>query len=590
MVAEPFSAIEGDVVDANGQPVAGALVSAWSHLNVQKVDPAHDETSDEHGHFHFASLPPRRYAVTATFPGKTGAYRGGLDVVPNAPPIRVALCLTGASTTIEGTVRDETGAPAAGVRMIAASDDDHEDEVYVTRGDAQGHYSFTLPAGSVYYVLADAPPRSRKYVRIKPGVHVADLSLDAPPAPRPSNEEIAAWLQSHATALAPGRDLDPAQARAFDTLVGDAPLVAMGEATHGSAEFPDWRRRVFETLAQDKGFTVYAGEVGWPDAIALDDYVVNGHGDAVDAIHALTGWVTETTETLALVKWMRTFNADPRHTRKVHFEGFDVYTPHAVPLILSYLAKVDRTVRDEAQATLVPFADVGCDNTYPALPDEKRAQVEKSVDALLARFDERHGSYAAKSGEEEWARARQLVRIVQEAQVSYVNFEARDAQMVENIGWLVRHHPAGTRFVLFAHNDHISAVSADLRDMGERLRKEWGRGYVTIGFAFGEGGFLALDWTNGKQSNDLRSFTLGRAAEDTFDGALGLAKLPAFVVDVRAADGPMGAWLRSPQRVHSIGTDFWGNEGVGVLAPSRSFDAILYVDHVSPIHRLPPAK
>ncbi len=169
--------------------------------------------------------------------------------------------------------------------------------------------------------------------------------------------------------------------------------------------FPDWRRRVFEALVRDKGFTVYAVEVGWPDALALDDYVVNGRGDPVAAIHALTTWKDETTETLALVTWMRAYNADPKHARKVHFEGFDVYTPHAVPRILSYLAKVDPSASDEARATLAPFADVGCDSTYPALPEEKRAQVTKAVDALMTRTDAKHGVYAAKSSEEEWVRA-----------------------------------------------------------------------------------------------------------------------------------------------------------------------------------------
>jgi erythromycin esterase len=473
--------------------------------------------------------------------------------------------------------------------VIAPSDGDNENEVYVTRADAHGYYSFALPAGSVYYVIADSPPRSRKYVRVKPGSHLADLALDAPPAPRPSNDAIVAWLRSRATPLTPDGDLDPGQARALDALVGDAPLVAMGEATHGSAEFADWRRRVFETLVRDKGFTVYAVEVGWPDALALDDYVVTGRGDPVHAIHALTTWKDETTETLSLVSWMRAYNADPKHAKKVHFEGFDVYTPSAVPLILAYLAKVDPAAKEEAHATLAPFADVGCDTTYPTLPEEKRAQVTKAVDALVARFDEKHGTYAAKSSEEEWARARQLVRIVQQAETSYVDWESeRDPQMAENVGWLVRHQP-GTKLLLDAHSGHVSAV-ANLRDLGERLRKEWGRGYVPIGFAFGEGGFLALDRTNGKHSNDLLPFALGRAPEDTFDGALGLAKFPAFLVDLRATDGPVGAWLRSPQRAHSIGTDFWGNDGFITLDPSRSFDAILYVDHVSPIHPLPSAK
>src|SRR6185437_13987331 len=180
------------------------------------------------------------------------------------------------------------------------------------------------------------------------------------------------WLRGHATPLTGGRDLDDAGARAFGAIVGDAPLVGMGEATHGSAEFPEWRRRVFQALVRDKGFTVYAAEVGWADAFALDDYIVNGRGDPRAAIRGLLTWKDETEETLALVTWMRSYNTDPSHTNKLHFEGFDVFTPHAVPALTAYLRQVDPGAVAEAEKALAPFVGVDADQTYPALPADAR--------------------------------------------------------------------------------------------------------------------------------------------------------------------------------------------------------------------------
>jgi erythromycin esterase len=581
-------ALEGDVVGPDGERVAGALVSAWSHFALDTRDEAHDVASSAEGRFRFASMRPGRYAVTATATGLAAAYSGVIVVRENTTPIHVVLRLGRGGATIEGTVRDEHGEPAAGARIVAPAETENEDEVYVTRADARGRYALTLPLlrdGDGFFVVADAPPHPRAYVRIDAGPHVVDLALRPPPAPRPADDVIEAWLRARATALDPSAGLDPAAARAFAAIAGAAPLVAMGEATHGSAEFPEWRRRAFEALVE-QGFTVYAAEIGLPDALALDDYVVSGRGDMLAAIRALHTWKDETTETVALVTWMRAYNSLPSHARKVHFAGYDVYTPGAVPRIASYLARVDAAAARDAREALAIFANVGCDATYPALPEATRAATRRALDALLARFDARHAAYAARSGEGEWARARQLVRVVQEAELSYRTPAARDAQMAENVGWLVR-QSGGARVMLDGHNTHVSAATVGTSEMGERLRKEWGAGYVAVGFAFGAGSFVALDGRDGKRSNDLVTFDLPRAPADTLDGALALGRMPAFVVDLRTAEAPVAAWLGSTQRVHSVGGFFDGTDPFTELAPARSFDAIVYVDRVSAIHRLP---
>jgi erythromycin esterase len=400
---------------------------------------------------------------------------------------------------------------------------------------------------------------------------------------RPSDAAITAWLRANATPLVATTPLASDAARAFETLVGSAPLVAMGEATHGSADFPDWRARVFEALVRDRGFSVYAVEVGYPDALALDDFVVTGRGDPVAAIHALLTTKDETRETLALVQWMRAYNADPSHTTKVHFEGFDVYTPHAVPRVLAYLAKVDPFASEEAHATLAPFTDVGCDETYPALPAASRDATRRAIAALIARFDAQHTAYAARTSEDEWERVRRLVRIVQQAEISYGDYGARDAQMVENVGWLLGRHERGTKVFLDAHNAHVSAVTgAGHLDFGAGLRRAWGADY----FAFGSGSFLALDERPDMQSRGLLAFTVPPAASDTFDGSLAMAGLSAFVIDLRSAQGEIAAWLRAPQRMHHVGMTYDGKDAFGEVAPGQAFDAVVYLDRIEAMHSL----
>ena len=70
-------------------------------------------------------------------------------------------------------------------------------------------------------------------------------------------------------------DLEPLAA-----IVGDARIVGMGEATHGTSEFTQVRARMLEYLVRERGFTVFALETSWAGARDLNAYVQGGAGDA----------------------------------------------------------------------------------------------------------------------------------------------------------------------------------------------------------------------------------------------------------------------------------------------------------------------
>src|SRR5947207_15165354 len=75
----------------------------------------------------------------------------------------------------------------------------------------------------------------------------------------------------------------------FDPLlkaIGSAPLVLIGEASHGTHEFYRVRAQITKRLIQEKSFNAVAVEADWPHAYRVNRYVKNFSGDN-DADEAL---------------------------------------------------------------------------------------------------------------------------------------------------------------------------------------------------------------------------------------------------------------------------------------------------------------
>jgi erythromycin esterase-like protein len=68
---------------------------------------------------------------------------------------------------------------------------------------------------------------------------------------------------------APVQEGTPADHVLFD-LVGDAHLVLIGEASHGTSEFYAARARMTRRLIEEKGFCAVAAEADWPDAYRVN--------------------------------------------------------------------------------------------------------------------------------------------------------------------------------------------------------------------------------------------------------------------------------------------------------------------------------
>src|SRR5262245_25942688 len=212
--------------------------------------------------------------------------------------------------------------------------------------------------------------------------------------------EVTSWLKSAASPLA---TLDPradtSDLAPLRSIVGDARIVALGEATHGSHEFFAFKARAVEYLVRELGFTDFAMETDWTLALAANEWLEFGRGDLETALKSISGlWRTE--EYRALFQWLRAWNADNAHARKVRFHGLDMAASGPTARRLhAYLEKVDAEVAESVAPVIERLAN--------------GARLEEGdEEGLLALFDEMHADFVARSRGAEWARRSQQVGMV----------------------------------------------------------------------------------------------------------------------------------------------------------------------------------
>jgi erythromycin esterase-like protein len=174
-------------------------------------------------------------------------------------------------------------------------------------------------------------------------VCVSLLSLRASPGipAQQTGRPAVDWLRANAIPLKTAEaghgfaDMQP-----FKKVIGNARIVSLGEATHGTREFFQLKHRMLEFLAAEMGFTIFSIEANMPEAYRLNDFVLTGRGDPAQLLKGLYFWTWNTEEVLDMILWMREFNKSGKG--RIEFTGFDMQTPDvAMGIASDFIAKYD---------------------------------------------------------------------------------------------------------------------------------------------------------------------------------------------------------------------------------------------------------
>ena len=170
---------------------------------------------------------------------------------------------------------------------------------------------------------------------------IAVVALSIPASLASQGESPVDWMRTNAIRLTTVEaEHGFADMQALQAVVGNARIVSLGEATHGSREFFQLKHRMLEFLATQMGFTIFSIEANMPEAYRLNDYVLNGTGDPAALIRGMYFWTWDTEEVLDMVRWMRAFNASGKG--RVQFTGFDMQTPNvAGDIVRTFVEKYE---------------------------------------------------------------------------------------------------------------------------------------------------------------------------------------------------------------------------------------------------------
>jgi erythromycin esterase len=425
-----------------------------------------------------------------------------------------------------------------------------------------------------------------------------------PSAKQDTLDAVKQWIRHNAFPLrtiAPGSGFD--DLKSLRELIGKAHIVALGEASHGTSEFFRLKHRVLEFLVNEMGFTVFGIEASMPEAFYINDYVLTGKGDPEKALACFYNWVWDTEEVLDMIKWMRSYNADPAHLKKVKFYGFDMQSATlAVKLSLQNVRKIDPSQAKVFEKSLALLSNPFTSPDFVSLPKEKKEEAAKAVTGILRFFEEHKKEFLKNESESEWdIMYRQAVIIAQHIESKmnaqgYINLDPtiRDRSMAENIRWILEHEGAGTKMVIWAHNLHVAANTA----MGNNLRTWFGDDMIVFGFAFNRGTFNASEYPVGynqyllfPSEMGVHPFTVGPYRSEinvSMDAMLAESGLKYAVVNLHALpkDGPVKKWFCEGQLTHIMGSAYMNRDSTRLLKIkfTEAYDGIFFIENTTASH------
>jgi erythromycin esterase-like protein len=394
-------------------------------------------------------------------------------------------------------------------------------------------------------------------------------------------------------------------------LIGDARVVLIGEATHGTHEFYHTRAHLTQALVASRGFSIVALEADWPDAARASRWV-RGDGADLTADEALADfvrfprWMWRNRVMVRFLEWLRDHNSKQDAARRVGVYGLDLYSLHrSMDAVLRYLDRIDPVAAARARARYACFELFGDDpHAYGHAATRGLApSCEREAIAQLVELQRRAADYASRDGRvaaDEYFSAEQNARVVSDAESYYrvmfgggrESWNLRDRHMMSTLEAVVDHVTrlnGSARAVVWAHNSHLGdarathmALQGEL-NVGQLARERFGRDVLSIGFTTHTGSVTAANnWDEPAELKAVRPSLPGsyeRLFHDT--------GLPAFVLDLR---GPAREVLSQPRLERAIGviyrpaTERHSHYFIASLA--NQFDLVIHYDDTRAVEPL----
>ena len=312
--------------------------------------------------------------------------------------------------------------------------------------------------------------------------------------------------------------------------IGDARLVLLGEASHGTAEFYDMRARITRQLIEHKGSNVVAVEADWPDAAAIHAHVRGASSQRVHDGRPFSRFPT----------WM--------------------WANESVAQFVSRLR--EHNAARERYGCLLPWRDDPAGYGRMARNDGFRA-CEDQVVAILRNLEQKRCEDPGWDGERLFD-ATQNARLVTSAERYYramyygsrASWNLRDQHMFDTLEAVLQFRGRDSKAVVWAHNSHLGDARATEmgsqgeHNVGQLVRQTYGDRAYLIGFGTNHGTVAAAStWGGPMEVKNVQPSLPG-----SYERACHDSRVPRFMLPLRPGDGDeVRAALLEPRLERAIG-------------------------------------
>ncbi len=403
-------------------------------------------------------------------------------------------------------------------------------------------------------------------------------------------------------------DIDDDRFAAFFDRFGDARVVLLGEASHGTSEFYRARAQISKRLIAHHGFTIVAVEADWPDAATIDRYVRHRpqrEGEQ-KAFERFPTWMWRNREVDSFIRWLRRHNNGRDYGEMAGFYGLDLYN-----MSMAMRAVIDFLDERDPELGRLASRRYGCLDPWAENPAaygrhtlmEGYARCEVGVVEMLKDLLQKQVDCFAEECDE-WLDARSNARLVKNAEAYYrvmyhgsaASWNLRDTHMFETLLHLLDAKGPNSKAIVWAHNSHIGNAAftemGQVRDelnIGQLTKERFGSEARLIGFGTHSGTVAAADdWDEPMKIKVVRP-----SLEDSYERASHDSRLPRFLLDLRPEE--IGRDLRDalmePRLERFIGviyrpdTERWSHYSQCILP--RQYDGWVWFDETQAVTPLP---
>jgi erythromycin esterase-like protein len=374
--------------------------------------------------------------------------------------------------------------------------------------------------------------------------------------------------------------------------IGDARVVLLGESTHGTHEFYQWRSAITKKLIEEKSFDFIAVEGDWVDSYKVNQFIKGQKQDSLAIIELLKQYdrwpssMWRNYETAGLVQWLNGYNQNIISKNKIGFYGLDVYsfwewTDQNLPVQNITLQNAVKQVRESFASynndALKYSEAVRKTNTnYSATTQNLWSIVQKNIEqqpkdealfvlqqqALLAWYGERYFRTMVSDRVKSW--------------------NIRENYMAETVKRLLNFYSGNSKAIIWVHNGHAGdahyseMAGSGHTSVGELLKKEMGNNKVfSIGFGTNKGSVLAGYYWNAL----LQKMEVPPARTGSWENILHELKADDKIILSKELKNNKAS--NQLIAIRSIGAAYSNDATYSASIIPLRFDAFIYIDSTS---------